>query len=45
VGQTFEIWTEVEVPGDMIAVPFGAELRFVIVGSPAYLRDHPAPAE
>jgi DNA-binding transcriptional LysR family regulator len=33
------------VPGDMIAVPFGPELRFVVVGSPAYLRDHPAPAK
>jgi DNA-binding transcriptional LysR family regulator len=33
------------VPGDMIAVPFGPELRFAVVGSPAYLRDHPAPAK
>lgn len=33
------------VPGDMIAVPFGPELRFVVVGSPAYLREHPAPAK
>jgi DNA-binding transcriptional LysR family regulator len=33
------------VPGDMIAVPFGPELRFVVVGSPAYLRDHPAPTK
>jgi DNA-binding transcriptional LysR family regulator len=33
------------VPGDMIAVPFGPELRFVVVGSPAYLRHHPVPAE
>jgi DNA-binding transcriptional LysR family regulator len=31
------------VPGDMIAVPFGPELRFVVVGSPAYLQNHPAP--
>jgi DNA-binding transcriptional LysR family regulator len=27
------------VPGDMIAVPFGAEQRFVVVGSPAYFDD------
>jgi DNA-binding transcriptional LysR family regulator len=33
------------VPGDMIAVPFGPELRFVVVGSPAYLQHHPVPAE
>jgi DNA-binding transcriptional LysR family regulator len=33
------------VPGDMIAVPFGPELRFVVVGSPSYLRDYPAPAK
>jgi DNA-binding transcriptional LysR family regulator len=33
------------VPGDMIAVPFSPALRFVIVGSPAYLQDHPVPAE
>jgi DNA-binding transcriptional LysR family regulator len=33
------------VPGDMIAVPFGPELRFLVVGSPAYLRDHPGPAK
>jgi DNA-binding transcriptional LysR family regulator len=33
------------VPGDMIAVPFGPELRQTVVGSPAYLRDHPAPAK
>jgi DNA-binding transcriptional LysR family regulator len=26
-------------------VPFSPELRFVIVGSPAYLQDHPAPAK
>jgi DNA-binding transcriptional LysR family regulator len=39
------IRTRDAVPGDMIAVPFGAELRFVVVGSPAYLQDHPAPAK
>jgi DNA-binding transcriptional LysR family regulator len=39
------IRTRDAVPGDMIAVPFGPELRFVVVGSPAYLRDHPAPAK
>jgi DNA-binding transcriptional LysR family regulator len=39
------IRTRDTVPGDMIAVPFGPELRFVVVGSPAYLRDHPAPAK
>ena len=39
------IRTRDAVPGDMIAVPFGPELRFVVVGSPAYLQDHPAPAK
>jgi DNA-binding transcriptional LysR family regulator len=39
------IRTRDAVPGDMIAVPFGADLRFVVVGSPAYLRDHPAPVK
>ncbi len=39
------IRTRDAVPGDMIAVPFGPELRFVVVGSPAYLRGHPAPAK
>jgi DNA-binding transcriptional LysR family regulator len=39
------IRTRDAVPGDMIAVPFGPELRYVVVGSPAYLRDHPAPAK
>jgi DNA-binding transcriptional LysR family regulator len=37
------IRTRDAVPGDMIAVPFGPELRSVVVGSPAYLREHPAP--
>jgi DNA-binding transcriptional LysR family regulator len=32
------------VPRDMIAVRFGGDLRFLVVGSPGYLRDHPAPA-
>jgi DNA-binding transcriptional LysR family regulator len=31
------------VPGDMIAVPFGADLRFAVVGSPAYFEDNPPP--
>jgi DNA-binding transcriptional LysR family regulator len=31
------------VPGDMIAVPFGADLRFVVVGSPAYFEENPPP--
>jgi DNA-binding transcriptional LysR family regulator len=39
------IRTRDAVPGDMIAVPFGPELHFAVVGSPAYLRDHPAPAK
>jgi DNA-binding transcriptional LysR family regulator len=39
------IRTRDAVPGDMIAVSFGPELRFAVVGSPAYLRDHPAPAK
>jgi DNA-binding transcriptional LysR family regulator len=37
------IRTRDAVPGDMIIVPFGAELRFRVVGSPAYLRAYPAP--
>jgi DNA-binding transcriptional LysR family regulator len=39
------IRTRDAVPSDLIAVPFGPDLRFVVVGSPAYLRDHPAPAK
>jgi DNA-binding transcriptional LysR family regulator len=31
------------VPADMIAVPLGCSLDFVMVGSPAYLSRHPAP--
>ena len=31
------------VPQDMIAVPCTPELRFVVVGSPDYFRDHPRP--
>jgi DNA-binding transcriptional LysR family regulator len=31
------------VPGDMIAVPFGANQRFVVVGSPAYFDENPPP--
>jgi DNA-binding transcriptional LysR family regulator len=33
------------VPRDMIAVPFGPALHFVVVGSATYLRSHPAPAK
>jgi DNA-binding transcriptional LysR family regulator len=32
------------VPRDMVAVRFGGDVRFLVVGSPGYLRDHPAPA-
>lgn len=32
-----------QVAKDMIAVPIGPRLRMAVVGSPAYLRDHPAP--
>jgi DNA-binding transcriptional LysR family regulator len=31
------------VPGDMIAVPFGSDQRFVVVGSPAYFEENPPP--
>ena len=31
------------VPGDMIAVPFGADQRFAVVGSPAYFAENPPP--
>lgn len=31
------------VPEDMVAVPLGPPLRGLIVASPAYLREHPAP--
>jgi DNA-binding transcriptional LysR family regulator len=31
------------VPADMIAVPFGADQRFVVVGSPAYFEEKPPP--
>jgi DNA-binding transcriptional LysR family regulator len=31
------------VPQDMIAVPFGADQRFVVVGSPTYFAEHPPP--
>ncbi|WP_430421573.1 LysR family transcriptional regulator [Phenylobacterium sp.] len=31
------------VPTDMIAVPLGPALRYVVVGSPDYLEAHPAP--
>ena len=31
------------VPRDMVAVPMGGEQRMVVVASPAYLAEHPAP--
>jgi DNA-binding transcriptional LysR family regulator len=31
------------VPGDMIAVPFGTDLRFAVVGSPGYFEENPPP--
>ena len=31
------------VPGDMIAVPFGADQGFVVAGLPAYLEENPPP--
>jgi len=31
------------VPGDMMAVPFGPDFRFDVVGSPGYLREHREP--
>lgn len=31
------------VPGDMVAVPFGAPVRFAVVASPAYFRAHGTP--
>jgi DNA-binding transcriptional LysR family regulator len=37
------IRTADSVPGDMIAVPLGPALRFVVVGAPAYFRDNPRP--
>ncbi len=32
------------VPGDMVAVPFGGDVRFLAVASPAYLAEHGTPA-
>lgn len=32
-----------DVPRDMIAVPFGPDMRFIAVASPDYLARHPAP--
>ena len=32
------------VPQDMIAVPFGGDVRCLAVASPAYLSDHGVPA-
>jgi DNA-binding transcriptional LysR family regulator len=31
------------VPGDMIAVPFGADQSFMVVGAPAYFAENPPP--
>lgn len=31
------------VPADMVAIPFGGDVRFLAVASPAYLSRHPAP--
>ncbi|SEV85855.1 LysR family transcriptional regulator [Luteibacter sp. 329MFSha] len=31
------------VPGDMVAVPFGAPVRFAVVGSPGYFAEHGRP--
>jgi DNA-binding transcriptional LysR family regulator len=44
VGRGFDagIRTRESVPGDMAFVPFGDDLNFVVVGSPAYLRTAPA---
>jgi DNA-binding transcriptional LysR family regulator len=35
--------TQDVVPGDMIAVPMGAPIRFAVVGSPAYFAEHGRP--
>ncbi|WP_193570339.1 LysR family transcriptional regulator [Luteibacter yeojuensis] len=35
--------TEDTVPGDMIAIPFGARIRFAVVGSPDYFAKHGRP--
>jgi DNA-binding transcriptional LysR family regulator len=37
------IRTQDVVPGDMIAVPFGADQGFAVVGSPGYLEENPPP--
>jgi DNA-binding transcriptional LysR family regulator len=37
------IRTRDTVPGDMIAIPFGGDQRFAVVGSPAYFEDNPPP--
>jgi DNA-binding transcriptional LysR family regulator len=45
VGKGFDagIRTVDTVPGDMIAVPFGPALRFLVVGTPDYFRRYPKP--
>jgi DNA-binding transcriptional LysR family regulator len=37
------IRTRDTVPGDMIAVPVGADQHFMVVGSPAYFEENPPP--
>jgi DNA-binding transcriptional LysR family regulator len=39
------IRTRDAAPGDMVSIPFGGDLRFVVVGSPDYLGDHPKPVQ
>jgi DNA-binding transcriptional LysR family regulator len=39
------IRTASSVPGDMIAIPLGRSLDFVVVGSPRYLSKNPPPLE
>lgn len=45
VAEGFDLGVRVAdfVPSDMIAVPFGPPLRYVVVGSPGYFETHPAP--
>jgi DNA-binding transcriptional LysR family regulator len=42
-GSDAGIRTRDVVPADMIAVPFGADQRFAVVGSPAYFEKNPPP--
>lgn len=45
VAEGFDLGVRVAdlVPSDMIAVPLGRALRYVVVGSPSYFATHPAP--